>query len=72
MSIAVALPSNYKEIAVSPDYKLALVLSSWATIKIYNLTSMSLLYVYTPPTTPTMIKITQKITFSGDSSLALI
>ena len=67
----ITMPFEYKRMDVTPDFQKALVWNSAATVKIFDLTTMTLLHTYSPPV-PCPYYQTQKITFSHDSSLALL
>ena len=67
----ITMPIDYKKMDITPDFQKALVWNSAATVKIFDLTTMTLLHTYSPPV-PTPFYLTQKITFSHDSSLALL
>ena len=62
---------SFKRMAVTPDFQKACVWNKSAAVNIFDLNTMTLLHTFVPPV-PTPVFLTELITFSQDSSLALL
>lgn len=57
--------------AVSPDFLIGIVWTAQSSFAIYNLTNLALINTYNPTVAPTS-SVTGKVTFSQDSTLAIL
>ena len=69
---SVSIPIGFNRLAVTPNKQKALVWNSTSYVKVLNLVTMNDEYTFVPITIPWINWMTEKITFSSDSSLALI
>ena len=67
----ITMSIDYKKMDVTPDFQKALVWNYASVVKIFDLTTMTILHTYSPPVLTPYYR-TRKITFSHDSSLALL
>ena len=65
------MSTAYRKMSVTHDYSKALVWNNVSQVKIYDLASMTLVGFHNPAITPAAW-MTQKITISADSSMAII
>ena len=65
------MSTSYQKMAVTPDYQKALIWNNITYIRVYNLATMTYLGTLVPTVTPALAWMTQKITFSADSSRAI-
>ena len=67
----VTMDISFKRMAVTPDFQKACAWNKSTAINIFDLKTMTLLHTFVPPVT-TPYFLTELITFSQDSSLALL
>ena len=64
--------NSWNNMAFTPDYSMAFIWDYYTNIEVINMTTWQFIQTITLPSTPTIQDSTQMITFSQDSSLAII
>ncbi len=68
---SISVQKTFSKIVVTPDCKKIMVWSSQTKIQVFRVPDLVTIGLYNPSVLPT-IDVTSKITFSHDSSLAII